>query len=60
MNPKRAALAGVVFLLIASVYFVMPTVLGGIVDFAGLTLLLALGAAMSLMAYVLFAGLSRS
>ncbi len=60
MNPKRAALAGVVFLLIAIVYFVMPTMLGGIVDYAGLTMLLALGVAMSLMAYVLFAGLSRS
>jgi hypothetical protein len=60
MNPKRAALVGLVFLVIAIVYLVAPTVLGGTVDFAGFTMLIALGAAMSLMAYVLFAGLQRS
>ena len=61
MNPRRAALAGIVFLVIAVVYFVFPTVVDPArVDYAGLTLLIALGAAMSLMAYVLFAGLSRS
>ncbi len=61
MNPRRAALAGIVFLVIATFYFVFPTVVDpAMVDYAGLTMLIALGGAMSLMAYVLFAGLSRS
>ncbi len=60
MNPKRAALVGLVFPLIAILYVVAPTVLGGTVDYAGLTMLLALGAATGLMVYVLFAGLQKS
>lgn len=59
MNPRRAALIGLFFPLVAILYFVMPTVLGGTVDFAGLTMLIALGVAVSLMAYVLFAGLQK-
>jgi hypothetical protein len=47
--------------VIAVVYFVFPTVVDpALVDYAGLTMLIALGGAMSLMAYVLFSGLSRS
>jgi hypothetical protein len=58
MNPKRAALVGLVFPLIAVVYFVFPTIVDPVhVDYAGITMLIALGAAMALMAYVLFAGL---
>ena len=60
MNPKRAALAGLIFPLIAILYFVAPTVLGGTVDYAGITMLVALGVAVALMAYVLFAGLAKS
>lgn len=61
MNPRRAALAGIVFVVIAVVYFVFPAVVDpALVDYAGITMLIALGAAMSIMAYVLFAGLSRS
>ncbi len=61
MNPRRAALAGIVFLVIATFYFVFTSVVDvSRVDYAGLTMLIALGGAMSLMAYVLFAGLSRS
>jgi len=60
MTPRRAALVGLVFPLIAVLYFVAPTVLGGTVDWAGLTMLIALGAATSLMAYVLFAGVAKS
>jgi hypothetical protein len=60
MHPKRAALVGLIFPLIAILYFVAPTVLGGTVDYAGITMLVALGAATSLMAYVLFAGLAKS
>lgn len=61
MTPRRAALAGIVFLVIAVVYFVFPTLVDpALVDYAGLTMLIALGVAMSLMAYVLFTGLSRN
>lgn len=61
MNPRRAALAGIVFLVIAVAYFVFPTVVDpALVDYAGVTMLIALGGAMSLMAYVLFSGLNRS
>lgn len=61
MTPRRAALAGIVFLVIAGVYFVFPTVVDpALVDYAGLTMLIALGVAMSLMAYVLFTGFGRN
>jgi hypothetical protein len=60
MSPRRAALAGLVFVLIAALFVAFPSVAGGHVDLAGLTMLIALGAAMSIMAYVLFAGISRS
>ena len=61
MKPRRAALAGLVFPIIAVFYFAFQ-IAGGAprIDWAGITLLLALGAAMSIMAYVLFASLSRS
>jgi hypothetical protein len=60
MHSKRAALVGVVFVVIAFVYLGATLALGGTPDYAGFTMLIALGGAMSLMAYVLFAGLSRS
>jgi hypothetical protein len=61
MNPRRAALVGIVFVVIAVIYYVFPTVVDPThVDYAGITMLLALGAAMSIMAYVLFAGFSKS
>jgi hypothetical protein len=61
MKPGRAALIGVVFVLIAALYLVFPMVVDpSLVDYAGLTMLIALGAAMSLMAYVLVAGLRNS
>lgn len=60
MKPSRAALVGLVFPLIAVVYFVVPTVVGAPVDYAGVTLLLALGVAVSLMAFVLFSGIQKS
>ncbi|OGO59214.1 MAG: hypothetical protein A2V85_02680 [Chloroflexi bacterium RBG_16_72_14] len=59
MNPRRAAAVGVIFIVIAAIYFAAPTLLGGNVDFAGVTMLIALGASMSIMAYVLMAGQSR-
>ena len=60
MKPKRAALVGLVFVVIAFFYLAAQVVAGVPVDFAGFTMLLALGAATSLMAYVLFAGLQQS
>jgi hypothetical protein len=60
MTPKRAALIGLVFPVIAVIYWVLPTMFGGTVDWAGVTMLIALGAAMSLMAYVLVTGMQRS
>ena len=59
MHPRRAAAIGLVFIAIAVVYFVAPTVANFHVDYAGVTMLLALGAAMSIMAYVLIAGQSK-
>jgi hypothetical protein len=61
MNPRRAALAGVVFVFIAFIYWLFPYVVNpAVIDYAGITMLLALALAMSLMAYVLFAGLRGS
>jgi hypothetical protein len=60
MTPKRAALIGLVFPVIALIYWALPTLLGGTVDWAGITMLIALGAAMALMAYVLVTGMQRS
>ena len=51
--PSTRALA------IAFFYATVQAVAGVPVDFAGFTMLLALGAATSLMAYVLFAGLQQ-
>ena len=57
MTPRRAALVGIVFLLIAGFYWVFPYVVdASVIDYAGITMLICLGVAMSLMAYVLVAG----
>ena len=61
MNPKRAALVGLVFVVIAFFYLAVHARRSAApADFAGFTMLIALGAATSLMAYVLFAGLQQS
>jgi hypothetical protein len=60
MSPRRAATVGILFLAIAAFYWLFPTIVEpSRVDYAGLTMLIALGAAMSIMAFVLFAGLKR-
>ena len=56
MTPRRAAVVGIVFIVIAAIYWAVPYLVGFHVDFAGVTMLIALGAAMSIMAYVLMAG----
>jgi len=60
MNRRSAILVGLVFIVIAIIYWAVPTLTGGIVDFAGITMLLALGVAMSLMVWVLFVAAARS
>jgi hypothetical protein len=56
MTPRRAAAIGIIFLVIGVSYVALAPVLGYTVDFAGATMLTALAAAMSIMAYVLIAG----
>ena len=60
MTRRQAVAVGVMFVVIAFVYWVVPYLTGGIVDFAGITMLLALGVAMTLMFWVLFTGATRS
>ena len=60
MSRRHAVLIGLVFVVIAIIYWALPTVLGGHVDFAGITMLLALGIAMTLMVWVLFTGAARN
>lgn len=55
-HPRNAVLIGLGFVVVAAIYWLVPYVGGWHVDHAGTTMLLALGIAMSLMAYVLIAG----
>ena len=64
-HPRNAALLGLIFVTIGLIYLIVPNVLGvndvnGDVNYldvaAGATMLLALGVAMSIMAYVLAVG----
>ena len=55
-HPRNSIFVGLVFVVIAIIYWAVPTIGGWHVDYAGVTMLLALGVAMSLMAYVLIAG----
>ncbi len=59
-HPRNAALVGIVFVVIAVIYWVVPTIEGLTIPYdlvaAGTTMLLFLGVAMALMAYVLVAG----
>ena len=55
-HPRNSILVGLLFVVIAIIYWAIPTIGGWQVDYAGITMLVALGVAMSLMAYVLIAG----
>jgi hypothetical protein len=55
-HPRNAALIGIVFVVIGLIYWAVQYIAGWQVDYAGVTMLIALGAAMALMAYVLVAG----
>lgn len=58
-HPRNAALVGIAFVIIAIIYWAVPTFGGWHVDYAGVTILVFLGVAMSIMAYVLVAGSSK-
>jgi hypothetical protein len=55
-HPRNAIIVGLVFVVVAVVYWVVPYAGNWVVDYAGVTMLAALGIAMGLMAYVLIAG----
>jgi len=55
-HPRRAALVGILFGVIGRVYWGVQAVAGWGVGYAGVTMLLLLGVAMAIMAYVLVAG----
>jgi hypothetical protein len=61
-HPRNAALVGILFVLLAIVYLVVPLLDGLSSTYyelaAGATMLIFLGVAMALMAYVLVAGSS--
>ena len=55
-HPRNAAFVGLLFVAIGVVFWALPTFGGWHVDYAGVTMLIALGIAMGIMAYVLIAG----
>ena len=61
-HPRNAALVGVLFLVIGVIYLVVPVIDGLNISYyelaAGTTMLVFLGVAMAIMAYVLVAGSS--
>ena len=59
MKPRLSLLIGGTFIFVGAVYYLAPTVWGGHVDFAGLTMLIFLSAAMTIMFYVLMASTPR-
>jgi len=58
-HPRNAALLGIIFVVIGVIYWATQNIGGAHVDYAGVTMLLVLGIAMALMAYVLVAGSSN-
>jgi hypothetical protein len=55
-HPRNAAVVGIIFVLIAAVYWAVPYFGKWHVDYAGITMLAVLGIAMAVMAYVLIVG----
>jgi hypothetical protein len=58
-HPRNALAAGALFVAVAFVFWLFAGPLGYHVDFAGVTMLFALGIAMALLAYTLIAGSPR-
>ena len=59
MNPRYAVGIGATFLVVGIIYWAAPYAFGGHVDYAGLTMLLVLSIAMTLLFYVLIASTPR-
>jgi hypothetical protein len=59
-HPRNAIFVGLLFVATGFVYWLAPYLFGGHIDYAGITMLIALGAAMGILAYVLIAGSPRS
>jgi hypothetical protein len=55
-HPRNAILVGLIFVIIGTIYFVFANLGHYHVDYAGTTMLLVLGIAGAVMAYVLIAG----
>ncbi|CAN5499306.1 hypothetical protein BH20CHL7_BH20CHL7_00850 [soil metagenome] len=55
-HPRNAAAVGILFVVIGALFYATPAMCGLHIDYAGVTMLLALGVAMGIMAYVLIAG----
>jgi uncharacterized membrane protein len=55
-HPRNAIFVGILFVVIGFVYWIVPYLGDWHIDYAGVTMLGALGIAMGLMAYVLIAG----
>jgi len=58
-HPRNAALVGIIFIVIAAIYWALPYFFHLHLDYAGVTMLAVLGIAMGLMFYVLVAGSSN-
>ena len=58
-HPRNVVIIGIAFISVAAVYALGAVPLGYHIEWAGVTMLGALGVAMSLMAYVLIAGSSK-
>jgi hypothetical protein len=57
-HPRNAAAVGIMFVITGAIFWAVPTFGGWHVDYAGVTLLVLLGVATAIMAYVLVAGSS--
>ncbi|MEX1171461.1 MAG: hypothetical protein WEG56_02500 [Chloroflexota bacterium] len=58
-HPRNAAAVGILFVVIGVLFYAIPAVGGWHIDYAGVTLLVLLGVATAIMAYVLVAGSSN-
>lgn len=58
-HPRNAAAVGILFVVIGVIFWAVQAIAGWRVDYAGVTMLIALGVATSIMAYVLIAGSSN-
>lgn len=55
-HPRNAIFVGMLFVIIGAIYWAVQSFARAQVDYAGVTLLVLLGVAMAVMAYVLIAG----